>query len=92
MNITNQTTFNYQSNCCSCDKNVSQGDAIYCPNCKCTTCQNCAEGGKSGIMGKSARVVGGFFTLGASEVARKVIRNSNIKCRNCGNKSNLLRR
>lgn len=92
MNIINQTTFNYQSNCCSCDKNVSNGDAIYCPSCKCTTCTSCAEGGKSGILGGLFRVAAAATTVGLSEVGRKVYRNATMKCRNCGNSSNLLRR
>lgn len=92
MNITTQTTFNRQSNCCSCDKNVSQGGGVFCPVCNSTTCTTCAEGGKSGVLGGLFRVAAGMATVGFSEVGRKVYRNATMKCRNCGNSDNLVRK
>lgn len=70
--------------CCVCSNVIANG--VHCKSCDFDTCTDCAEGGRSSTLGKVGRAVAGIYTLGTSEIARKMYRNHKISCGNCSSR------
>jgi hypothetical protein len=66
---------------------IEVGNAVSCGHCEEMYCRSCAAGGKSGILGGTARVIGAFYTMGVSELVRSQL----LKCPRCKTNEKLIR-
>ncbi len=67
--------------CASIQKHVFR-----CSGCGMLVCSSCAKGGKSSAVGAASRTVAGYFSLGATEVARAAYRRAKQHCPRCDGK------
>lgn len=68
--------------CTCCGRTYKTG--WKCGGCEERICDDCANGGRSGLLGKMVRVGAAVATYGASEVARAGYRRLTRVCPKCG--------